>query len=202
MTISKTLLDTYTPLSDQIETRELAVILGQLETLISSGVDGDVVEFGCFMGTTSPFLQRLLQATDAKKQLWVYDSFDGLPEKSAHDQSPLGQDFKRGELRATKAEFIGNFRRAHLALPIICKKWFHEVDHDELPEKICFAFLDGDYYKSIRASLGLVLPRMAPGGVIIIDDYDNPKLPGVGRAVHDLRVKPIQLTHSLAILQC
>ena len=72
-----------------------------------------------------------------------------------------------------------------------------------MPEQIAFAFLDGDYYASIRDSLALVWPRLTPGAVIIVDDYANEKLPGAARAVDEwLATHPAQLRvqASLAIL--
>lgn len=194
------LLATYPIISDQVEKDELGVLLRELEKVIDNGIDGDIVEFGCYVGTTSLFIQRLLQAKKSSKKFYVYDSFDGLPEKSKEDESPLGIDFKRGELRSTKAEFIHNFRRANLPLPIIKKGWFHEVQEHEVPSKICFAFLDGDYYKSIRASLSLVINNVAKGSVIIIDDYDNPALPGAKKAVFDHGLSASRSTHSLGVI--
>ena len=52
-------------------------------------------------------------------------------------------------------------------------------------ERISFAFLDGDFYESIRVSLELVAPRMDERGVIIVHDYHNEELPGVTRAVEE-----------------
>jgi O-methyltransferase len=193
------LLVKYPLVSDQVERDELRVILVELEKVIDNQVGGDVVEFGCYTGTTSLFLQRLLREKQSDKQLWVYDSFDGLPEKTKEDDSPLGVDFKRGELRSTKAEFVHNFRKAQLPLPRITKKWFHEVEDKELPDTVCFAFLDGDYYKSIRASLSLVLPRIQQGCLILVDDFDNPALPGAARACRDANVQIARVVHSLGI---
>jgi O-methyltransferase len=194
-----TLLKQYPIISDQIELDELLVILGTIEKIIDAQVAGDIVEFGCYVGTTSLFISRLLIAKNSDKKLYVYDSFDGLPEKTKEDESPLGIDFKRGELRSTKAQFIENYRKAGLPLPVICKKWFHQVEDTDMPSRISLAFLDGDYYCSIRASLALCKPRMSPGGVIIIDDYSNPALPGASRACRDTNTAVTQITHSLGI---
>lgn len=198
----KELLHNYPIISDQVERNELEVLLGELEKILDNNVEGDIVEFGCFVGTTSLFIQRLLLAKKSSKKFYVYDSFDGLPEKTKEDQSPLGIDFKRGELRSTKAEFIHNFRKANLPLPIIKKAWFHEIEEHEVPSKICFAFLDGDYYKSIRASLALVKNNMPKGSAIVVDDYDNPALPGAKKAVSDfgLAVNSKDSKHSLGIV--
>lgn len=189
-------------LSDQITKDELRVILRELQVVIENSVPGDVVEFGCYVGTTSVHLQRFLQGTD--RNLWVYDSFAGLPEKTEADISPAGEQFKAGELSAARAQFTRNFKQANLPLPHIKKGWFSDVTHDDLPEKIALAFLDGDYYYSIYDPLKLIWPRLAPGAVVLVDDYLNEALPGAKRAVEDwLREHSakLQTEASLAIIK-
>ncbi|MBR2641263.1 class I SAM-dependent methyltransferase [Candidatus Saccharibacteria bacterium] len=120
-----------------------------------------------------------------KKQLWIYDSFEGLPDKSLADESVLGVDFKAGELFVTKREVKDRFLRAGLKVPIIKKGWFSELKTNDLPETVAFAFLDGDFYESIRDSLELVGPRMNKNGILVVHDYTNPALPGVRKAVDE-----------------
>ena len=96
-----------------------------------------------------------------------------------------GEAFQAGELYVSKREVVERFKRAGLPLPIIRKGFFENLTDDDLPEKICFAFLDGDLYESIKTSLRLVESRMSDGGVIIIHDYNNPELPGSTRAVDE-----------------
>lgn len=119
------------------------------------------------------------------KKLWIYDSFEGLPKKNIADESVLGVDFKEGELSVTKREVKERFLRAGLPVPVIKKAWFCDLLDGDLPEKIAFAFLDGDFYESIRDSLKLIGPRMSEGGVMMIHDYTNPALPGVKKAVDE-----------------
>ena len=195
----KDLLIKYPIISDQVEFSELEVILSELEKVLDLGIDGHVVEFGCYTGTTSLFIQRLLVAKKSTKRFFVYDSFDGLPDKTKEDESPLGVDFKRGELKTSKAQFIENFRKVGLPLPIITKAWFHEVEPERVPAKVCFAFLDGDYYKSIRASIDLIRNNLAKGAVVIVDDYDNPALPGANKAADQLNLIPKYIKSSLGI---
>ncbi len=65
-------------------------------------------------------------------------------------------------------------------LPTIHPGWFDETLPVELPEPIAFGYLDGDFYGSIMTSLKYCVPRMAPGGILIIDDYaDVAANPGV-----------------------
>ena len=125
-----------------------------------------------------------LGGKDAKK-LWIYDSFEGLPEKKEVDKSVMGVLFRSGELAATKREVKERFLRANLPVPRIKKAWFSDLTPEDMPEKIAFAFLDGDFYESIRDSLRLVTPRMSDEGILFVHDYTNPALPGVKRAVDE-----------------
>jgi O-methyltransferase len=189
-------------ISDQIDRQELAVILRELDAVLAKGVAGDVVEFGCYVGTTSLFLQRSL-AGARPKTLHVYDSFAGLPAKQPADQSPAGEQFKAGELVATKAEFIKHFKHAGLPLPVIHKGWFEDLTSRDVPAVICFAFLDGDFYGSILASLRLIWPRLHSGAVVVVDDYHTEALPGVAQALKEWsRDHPFELKveASLAIV--
>lgn len=176
------LLSKYSIISEQVSIDELQIILKQLEALLADGVEGDIVEFGCYTGTTSLFLQRLLLESDSSKQLHVYDSFAGLPDKLAQDQSAAGHQFVTGELFAKKSQFIMNFKKSNLPLPVIHKGWFKDLTSNDIPDQIALAFLDGDYYESIHDSLRLVWPRLASGAVVIVDDYYNEALPGAKKA--------------------
>ena len=168
-------------LSDQVTEREIQVIMRELEK--SMDIPGDVVEFGCYVGTTSVFLAKRLANTG--KQLYLYDSFAGLPEKHAEDVSPAGEQFKAGELLATKKELIRNLKQAHVPIPVITKGWFDELQPHQVPGQVSFAFLDGDYYDSILTPLKLLWPKLAPGACVVVDDYANEALPGAARAVDE-----------------
>ena len=196
--------------NDQVSEGETLRILELARECLS--VPGDFVEFGCYRGDTSLMLAEMLQddvsscgkpveknvdelwessgkaeknGGEPAKKLWIYDSFEGLPEKSVFDESVLGEDFKRGELFVSKREVKERFLRAGLPVPRIVKGWFCDLGESDLPSLISFAFLDGDFYESIRDSLRLVGPRMSEGGVIVVHDYSNPALPGVRKAVEE-----------------
>lgn len=202
MSVVEPLLRRYPIISDQIEADELRVILMECEAALNRA-SGDIVEFGCYVGTASLFLARMLRELAPERRLYVYDSFDGLPEKTDKDSSPAGMQFMAGELCASKSELVRNFKRAGLPLPIIHKGWFGDVTPDKMPSSIAFAFLDGDYYASVMDSLELVWPCLENGAVVVVDDYTNMALPGARRAVdewcltHPARLNSIA---SLAVL--
>lgn len=162
-------------------------------------VSGDFVELGCYKGDTSLMLAEVLK--DSDKKLWIYDSFEGLPEKSEKDSSLLGENFKKGELLITKREVKERFLRAGLKVPVIKKAWFNELKPEDLPDKIAFCFLDGDFYESIKDSLKLVENKMTEGGVLVVHDYNNPALPGVKKAVDEwIGTRGLQVLESCAII--
>lgn len=194
-------------ISDQVSKEQVVTILRELEVVLETNLPGAIVEFGCYIGTTSLFIRRLLDARGEGTihPLHVYDSFEGLPEKASEDSSPAGEQFQGGELAVSKKRFTDEFVKAHLDLPFMHKKWFADLTETDVPKQICFAFLDGDFYKSIRDSLKLVLPCLSPGATIIIDDYSREALPGVKKAVRDYLPRDLQaklrVEHNLAIIR-
>ena len=209
--------------NDQVNEKDTAKILELAKAVL--WVEGDWVEMGCYRGDTSLLLAELLVENSVekpvgkmrkssgeavenrgggkdKKRLWIYDSFEGLPEKTKMDESALGEDFKSGELVVTKREVKARFLRAGLPVPVIKKGWFGGLCDEDLPEKIAFAFLDGDFYESIKDSLRLVGPKMVRGGVIIVHDYNNLALPGVKKAVDEwLKGQEMMVIGGLAVIR-
>lgn len=209
----------------QVSDKETKIILDLAERALA--VEGDFVELGCYRGDTSLLLQKLLHQNGFDRRLFLYDSFEGLPEKTKEDASVAGDGFKKGELLVTKKEVVLRFKKAGLPIPKIKKAFFEDLDSGsllldgspdsahpgDLPEKIAFAFLDGDLYGSIKTSLALVLPRLraaaasastlssvadsasrpalspSPRPILIVHDYNNPSLPGVAKAVDEAGLK-------------
>lgn len=194
-------------ISDQISQAGLAVVCSQLEEVLDNNIPGAIVEFGCYAGTTSLFIRRVLDSRgqSKKRSFHAYDSFAGLPPKSAEDRNAAGVDFEAGKLSVSKKEFLHQFQRAGLQPPIAHKAWFADLSDTDIPSPIAFAFLDGDFYGSITCSLRLVWPRMSPGGSVLIDDYQRPTLPGVERAVQNFfKDKPsgvLHVEHNIAVIK-
>lgn len=207
----------------QVTARETEILLQELTKTLTHNIPGDVVEFGCYKADTSVLYQKLLEsmghggafqpenqaAQASQKMLWLYDSFEGLPAKTREDNSAAGDAFQAGELLVTKREVIEKFKKMGLKLPKIKKAFFDDLDIIyDIPEKISYAFLDGDLYQSIKTSLRLVTEKMSPGGVIIVHDYNNPELPGSARAVdkwlkdHQPKVASFRVAETLAIIYC
>ena len=202
--ITDQLLAKYPIISEQVDVKELSVLLRELEKVLQSGMTGNIVEFGCYVGTTSLFIRRLLDAYKFTSEFHVYDSFAGLPEKTQLDASAAGEQFKAGELLAPRKTFIQNFKKAGLKIPTIHKGWFADFTPDDVPESIIFAFFDGDFYESIADSFRVCGGKFQETVTIIVDDYANEALPGAARAVDEWLTNHQQFTirteASLAII--
>jgi O-methyltransferase len=154
--------------------------------VLAYGVPGDFVELGCNTGEWSVLIIKLLQEHGSHKKLSVYDSFEGLPKAAPID----GSIYKEGYCRTSEDVLRENFRMHKLPVPNIRKGWFQDTLPEGLPERISFAYLDGDFHDSILTSLQYVYPRLSPGAVCLIDDYCDPqinprgwnRLPGVKKA--------------------
>ena len=64
MNIADQLITKYPIISDQVDIKELGALLRELEKTLHRGTTGNIVEFGCYVGTTSFFILRLLDSYD------------------------------------------------------------------------------------------------------------------------------------------
>lgn len=168
-------------------------VLMELQHVIREGVPGNVVELGCFEGETTMLIRRLLdELNETRRELHVYDSWEGVPSPAPQDDTVSGiPGFEKGMCCAQLATFTNNFEQSGLRLPFVHSGWFGEIPDVEYPAPIAFAFFDGDMYVSITDSFTKVYPKLAARARVVIDDYEWERLPGVKQACADfLRDKP------------
>lgn len=187
----KNIIKTTPIISGMVSEQQVNLILHNLEKTLILNVLGDVVELGCNVGTTSIFIRKLLNTSNSEKEFYIYDSFEGLPPKLKEDETNLERQFMEGQCKTSLEVFLKNFQIQGLKVPIINKGWFKEIDDSLYPEKISFAFFDGDFYSSITDSFEKVYPKLTKGARVIIHDYGWEALPGCKKACDDfLKDKP------------
>jgi hypothetical protein len=140
--------------------------------------DGDVCEFGVAQGATSALLANEIRPSD--KRLWLFDSFQGLPaptEKDVliNDIFGLGSMERYAGTMASPVEMVKQ-RLGAIDFPMsrvrIVPGFIEEtIKSSALPQKICFAYVDFDFYEPILTTLNWLRPRLAAGGAVIVDDY-------------------------------
>jgi O-methyltransferase len=138
---------------------------------------GDIVEFGCYRGVTGAYLSRM-----SNRRVWLFDSFEGLPEQSVKD---IGTRLPAGKFKTSITTVKANFARILARKPRIVKSWYNDLKPSQLPRRISFAHLDSDYYESVLQSLRLVYPKMSVGAYCLIHDYNCDFIHGVKLAVDE-----------------
>ncbi len=150
-----------------------------LEQTLVRAIPGEVVDVGCHSGESTIVMRKLLDAKAPEKQLHAYDSFEGLPELIEEDLKD--GVYGAGYMSTSEHLLKQNFIDLGLALPNIHKGWFEDTVPTKLPEKICFALLDGDLYASTKFILPHVYERMPSGAIgMIAVYYDETLLPRKG----------------------
>ena len=91
------------------------LVLYAIDSILNN-IDGDFVEFGCYVGESSKFLKKVIVETKSDKELYVYDSFQGLPDLSKYEENTA---WKPRTLATTEEMLINNFKK-NLLKPPIC----------------------------------------------------------------------------------
>jgi hypothetical protein len=139
---------------------------------------GDVCECGVGSGATSAMLANELRGSG--KVLWLYDTFAGLPAPTTEDE--LIDDIDQlgsmtayvGHMSHPEAEMRARMKGLDIPLNayrVVPGLFDSTIADDRLPERVCFAYVDFDFYAPIKAALEKLLPRLTPGGIIVVDDY-------------------------------
>lgn len=139
---------------------------------------GDVCEFGVAQGATSALLANEIRHTD--KLLWLFDSFAGLPKPTAkdtliHDIFSLGAIEKYAGTMAYGVNEVLERLRAISYPParvkIVPGYIESTISGADLPERVCFAYVDFDFYEPILIVLNYLNEHLSRGGSIVVDDY-------------------------------
>lgn len=152
-------------------------------------VAGCVVECGVWKGGMSAGMAHLL---GPDRQYFLFDSFEGLPPANAeldgaaavaYQADPSGKDY-HDNCTAPQEDADAAMRLSGAPRYTLVKGWFENtLPSYRFPEPIAILRLDGDWYESIMTCLQTLVPHLAPGAVVILDDYGT--WDGCSRAVHD-----------------
>ena len=141
----------------------------RLATLVNSqGIEGDFVECGTYKGGSAAMMSTAL--TD-RRHLWLYDSFEGLP-----DAKPVDGEFAKtqvGECLAAEEDVKQALAAVGTAVTqyTIRKGWFEQTFKQPLPRQVALLHCDADWYDSVLAVLETFYPLITPGGCVIMDDF-------------------------------
>ena len=152
-------------------------ILTYLNKVIA--LEGDICEFGVAQGATSALMANEIKTTN--KNIWLFDTFAGLPKPSEKDQ--LKDDmFGLGAIeryQGTMSCDVGMVRNKLTEIDfapdrakIIAGLIEETIQTSRMPGKVCFAYVDVDFYSPALAALKFLSGALVENGIIVIDDYD------------------------------
>ena len=162
---------------------------------------GQVYECGVYKGGTALLLANLIRRYRTETGvpvLRLFDSFEGMPPTDpAHDLHQKG-DFSDTSVDQVRA-LVGPDPRVEYH-----PGWIPATFAGREADRICFAHIDVDIYRSVLDCCDFIYPRLCPGGILVFDDYGFPSCPGARQAVdvffRDKPEEPLVLSTGQAIV--
>ncbi len=160
-----------------------------IDYLVQNNVGGDIVECGVWRGGSMLLVARkLVQLKDENRNLFLFDTFEGMSDPGSEDVSAVDQSTAKDLLNAFDRKDGNNVwcyspleevktNLAKSGYPSGKISFIKGKVEDTLPEPsigaIALLRLDTDWYESTRHELETLYDKLVPGGVLIIDDYGH-----------------------------
>jgi len=174
-------------------------LLHAVRYVVDEGVAGDFVECGVWRGgSVMAMAHQLARMGVTDRRIWLYDTFAGMTDPTEQDVEAVTGTSAAQMLASTEVADGNNVwcvaGRSDVEANVARTPYpygnftFVEGDvavtlHESAPESIALLRLDTDWYESTRLGLEVLYPRLAVGGVCILDDYGHWQ--GARKAVDD-----------------
>jgi Macrocin-O-methyltransferase (TylF) len=140
----------------------------------ASRVVGDVIECGVYRGATSLLIALLGYLHGIRQTVLMLDTFAGIPETSPYDVSRRRGEFQvsanQVELIRRQARQLGLEDRVEIQ-PGLFSTTFQSLE--TRPLRFAFVHIDANIYQGTLEACQFTIPRAAPGGIIVFDDYNG-----------------------------
>jgi O-methyltransferase len=181
---------TYLTMAGLVNIRTLARLADK------EAIEGAFVECGVWRGGCAGIMGRFAEASG--RRLWLFDSFEGMPEATTRDigkeANELACGRKDGRLipvgtNVASLEDVKELLHHRFGLRpttvVFRKGWFQHTVEASRAEvgPVAILHIDADWYESTRVCLEGLYNNVAKGGFIVIDDYGF--FPGCKAAVDD-----------------
>lgn len=164
-----------------------------VDYLVANEIPGDFVETGVWRGGCSMMSAlTLLDNGESDRNLWLYDTYEGMVEPTAIDRSFDGQsaqslfestpDWCAASLDDVRTNMYSTaYPKSHMRF--IEGRVEDTIPAAGVPDRIALLRLDTDWYVSNKHELENLFPLLVSGGVLIVDDYGH--WAGVRKAVDE-----------------
>lgn len=155
--------------------------------IVNKNIEGDFVECGVWKGGNIILLLNLIKKFNIKKQVYGFDTFEGMSEPTSADikyNQTIAKDIQlRNSINQTKWNYSSiedvminiKINASNYNQSILIKGKVEDtlLDEKNIPKKISILRLDTDFYESTKIELDILYKKLTIGGVLIIDDYGN-----------------------------
>ena len=155
----------------------------QAERLKQSGVTGEFAELGVYKGETA----RLIHLCDPERKLHLFDTFQGFKASDLEKEEGEAATYTPRNFADTTIDRVKRYVAGKDNV-IFHPGHFPESTSGMEDIKYALVHIDADLYNSIKAGLEYFYPRLSPGGIIIVHDY-NEKWRGALKAVNEFSEK-------------
>jgi O-methyltransferase len=162
----------------------------QQQRLTKEKVEGSIAELGVYRGQTAALLHALFPG----RKVHLFDTFRGFRADDLRQETGEASTYTTANFADTSVQFVRN-KLGNSPLLMFHEGNFAETRENTDKETFALVSLDADLEKPTSEGLEWFYPRLAPGGVMLVHDY-NPKWPGLMRAVDNF-VSQIPETHVL-----
>jgi len=152
----------------------------------SSKIAGDILEVGVWKGGTGCILASRAQMIGRKGDVFLCDTFRGVVKAGPHDASYVGGEHADTSIDSVNQLLIDVGVHNCIILPGIFPD---ETGAIIASRRFSLCHIDVDVYESGRGIFDWVWPRMAPGGVVVFDDYGFSVCTGITILGEDLRAR-------------
>jgi hypothetical protein len=142
-----------------------------------------MVEVGAYRGGSAYFIAAaMLHFSRVNLPFHVFDTFEGHP-KSVLDPEK-DPHHKEGMFSTTSYKDVAKFLSKFKTIQLHKGEFYENIG--KLPEgRLGLCHVDVDTYLTTRRCLQALLPRLAPGGILVLDDFGAEKCEGVTTAVNE-----------------
>jgi O-methyltransferase len=159
---------------DSVTNEQEKSLVWRLHTLIwaaknALNVEGDFVECGVFKGFCSGVMLKYLDFQDLPRQAYLYDTFEGLPEKTSTEQERRMWRYSEYDPEVIYNGVLKKFS-AYQNVNIV-RGIVPDTFEVAVPEKIAFLHIDMNSEKAEMLALEHLFDKVTPGGMIVFDDF-------------------------------
>ncbi len=150
----------------------------QIERIKKEGVAGSFAELGVYKGDSA----NIIHLMDKGRKFHLFDTFEGFQEKDLNVETGKAATYTKHNFADTHIDRVK--KRLSSKQFTFHKGYFPDTAKDADSEAFALVSMDADLYQPTKAGLDFFYPRLSPGGLIIIHDY-NPDWPGIMKAVDE-----------------